>query len=482
MHNSSAAHVVKNCHRSTRLKKPIERSQLIVYSLPAVVVGYMFMLLQVYALKYATDVLLIAPAVIGTIFGLARVWDAFSDPIVGYLSDNTTSRLGRRRIWILGGVVPAGLFYIMLYAGPLDQSPTFSAMWMGIAIFGFYTSMTAISVPHLAMGAETTRDAMGRNQLYGMRHLMIGVGSILGILTLGYITSLDQNDTHTLRNSSLAIAIVASLICTVLVATSVFRFRETNRGTIESQTLKTSGGVYASSVSILRHSEARLLLFVRFIEAIGSGALSAVAIYVAQYVIGIIEIATVAIIAYMLSSTFSIPVWVKISKVTGKVRLWIFAMIGSALSYGGLFSLAFIDNQTLQISVLMVLCVCSGAVSGCAQTLGPSVLSDVIDQDELASGERKEGAYFALYNLADKSAHGVTIMITGLVLTAAGFIPNAEQTFTTKLALCGLLGLLPFACYSVGSVMFSRFTLREQQHAEILRALDARARSIAPVL
>lgn len=432
----------------------------------------MFLLLQVYVMKYATDVLLVAPAVIGTIFGLARVWDAFSDPVLGYLSDRTTSALGRRRVWMLWSIVPAGCFYIMLYAGPLDASPGFSALWMGIAIFGFYTSMTAISVPHLALGAETTKDSHGRNQLYGTRHFMIGVGSILALLTLGWITSLDQTDTLALRRHSLTLAIAASLVAVALVVTTVFRFRETTTATVSSPLPK---GVYNASANILRNPQARLLLTVRFIEAIGAGALSAAALYVAQYVIGKIEIASLAIIAYMLSSTFSIPVWIRIAKLTGKVRLWIFAMIGSAISYGCLFSLVFIEQQVMQIGVLLVLCLCSGAMSGCVNTIGPSVLSDVIDQDELESGTRKEGAFFALYNLADKSAHGVTIMIAGLVLSAVGFMPNAEQTFATKLAMCGLLGLLPLICYSIGATMFTRFKLREEEHAQILLALEARS-------
>ena len=146
----------------------------------------MFMLLSIYVLKYATDVLLIAPAVMGFIFGSARIWDAFTDPVVGYLSDRTRSRMGRRRIWLAGSIIPAALFYIMLYASPVGISPNNAAVWMGIAVFGFYTAMTAVSVPHLSLGAEATQDSYSRNKLFGMRHAMIGVGSILALVCLLY--------------------------------------------------------------------------------------------------------------------------------------------------------------------------------------------------------------------------------------------------------------------------------------------------------
>ena len=70
------------------------------FALPPVGAGYMFCLVSLYIMKYATDVLLIAPAIMGLIFGFSRFWDAISDPLAGYLSDKTNTRWGRRRPWI----------------------------------------------------------------------------------------------------------------------------------------------------------------------------------------------------------------------------------------------------------------------------------------------------------------------------------------------------------------------------------------------
>ncbi len=70
---------------------------IVFYSLPGAALGFTFMLTSVYLLKYAADVLLIAPGVMGMIYGLSRIWDAVTDPIAGYLSDRTRARAGRRR-------------------------------------------------------------------------------------------------------------------------------------------------------------------------------------------------------------------------------------------------------------------------------------------------------------------------------------------------------------------------------------------------
>lgn len=452
------------------MTKTVSTSQLFLYGLPALVIGYMFMLISVYVLKYATDVLLIAPALMGTIFGLSRIWDAFTDPVVGYLSDRTQSKLGRRRIWLAWSIVPVSAFYVMIYASPTSMSPDGAAVWVGIAIFGFYTAMTAISVPHLSLGAETTKDSYTRNKLFGMRHAMIGVGSIVALLTLAWLTNIDSASQQ-LRDSSVLAAIVASVISVGCVMATAFRFKEPATPALSQSD---PGGIYSASRDILGNRHARLLLLVQFIEAIAAGALGVAALYVAQYVMNNIAIAPVAMITYLATSTVSIPGWVALSKRVPKIQLWLATMVAAALSYGGLFSLVFINDSGTQTILLVVLCVVSGAMSGCAHTLAPSVLSDIIDHDDLQTGTRKEGAYFALYNLANKSAQGVTIMIAGFVLDIAGFVPNVEQTFVVQVAMCGILGLLPFVCYVIGASLFTRFDLTAEKHQEIVLALARR--------
>lgn len=453
-------------------QKHLSPSQLALYGLPALTIGYMFLLLSTYVLKYSTDVLLIAPAVMGTIFGVARIWDALTDPVVGYLSDRTTSRLGRRRGWLAWSIGPVALFYIMLWVSPTGISQGLVTLWMAVAIFGFYTAMTAITVPHYSLGAEYTKDSYTRNKLFGMRHAMIGVGAILALLTMAWLTSIDQQDITQLRLASQQSAVVASVLCILGVLATAFWFKE---HTGAEQRAPKDEGIYLASKKIVQNSHARLLLIVQFIEAIAAGALSAAALYVAQYVMDNIAIAPVTIICYLVSSTITIPLWVRLSARFEKVSLWITTMVIAALSYGGLFLLVFMEPGTLQTGVLLTLSVISGAMSGCGHTLGPSVLSDIIDEDDLQTGTRKEGAFFALYNLANKSAQGVTLMITGFVLSAVGFVPNVEQTFVVQVALCGILGLLPLICFAVGALMFTRFDLRAEQHAAIIKQLELRA-------
>ena len=106
--------------------------------------------------------------------------------------------------------------------------------------------------------------------------------------------------------------------------------------------------------------------------------------------------------------------------------------------------------------------------------MAPAIKADIIDYDEFLTGERKEGAYLAVWNLVRKSSAAITALIVGWVLQFSGFEPNVAQTEEVKFALRALFSLLPFSCYLIGAVLFLRFQFNEAEHSEVRRELDNR--------
>lgn len=448
----------------------LSRLQLMWYGIPATATGYMMTFMGLYLMKFSTDTLLITPAVMGLLFGLSRIWDAISDPLVGFLSDRTTSRLGRRRSWMAGGILPAVLFFIMLFSSPDHLAGSGLIIWIGISIFCFYTAMTCILVPHYSLGAELSRDADGRNKLFGTRHAFETTGSILALVAVGWLTVIASDGSSSIRATAEVFSWLAGLVLAISVIAMIRRTSEST-GTTEAgnnifdrtdrsdEERSSKNGVFSAYRDIWRNPHARIIMWVTFIEYNGIAVISATCLYVAQYVMGNIMFGPVIIITFLLASTFSVPLWIRLSRRYGKVKLWLYAMVFTAPSFGAMFILAFIESQMAQFGMMIILALASGLANGCSNTIGPSLLSDVIDDDELKTGERKEGAYFALWNFAKKGATGVTLMITGLALSWAGFAPNEEQSRLVKLTLCALIGLFPFICYVLGSIIFSRFSL-----------------------
>ena len=443
---------------------------VIAYGAPAAGAGYMYLLLSLYVMKFATDILLIAPAVMGAIYSLSRIWDAVSDPLIGYLSDRSTAKMGRRRIWILGSTVPIAAGFYMVFAPPLGLSESNLILWMGVAVIGFYSAMTIFYVPHLSLGAELSTNYHERSRMFGARHAAYIIGSILSLVSLQLLINEEYAPAGDVRALAADLGLVAVFVMCVLVLFSVIRLRERPefQGRVQSRPVKAFRDVW-------QNPHARLLLVVTFIEYVGSSAIAALTLYVTHYVVGAPTLAPIIILAYMVPSSVSVPLWVPLSKRYGKIKVWMGGMILTGVSFGAMFFLVFFESETVRITWIIVMAFFAGLANGCGGTMGPSVQGDVIDYDEYLTGERKEGAYFAAWNFMQKSALGLMLLLTGFVLEFSGFVPNVEQTMAVKYSMVTLYGLFPLVCYAIGAYLFSKFKLDEQAHADIRASLDERA-------
>lgn len=445
-------------------------SVVTAYGAPGIGAGYMYLLLGLYIMKFSTDVLLIAPAVMGTIFGISRVWDAVSDPLVGYLSDRTRTSLGRRRTWLLWSILPVSGMFIWVFSPPTALEGFALSIWMAVGVIGFYTAATIFIVPHMSLGAELTPNYHERSRLYGLRHAFFTAGSILALLSMHLLITAEQESEAAVRSVAFELSAFAALVTAALIGFAVFRLRE--RNDFQGRVNPSPFGAFKD---VWKNVHARLVLIVSFIEHIGSAVIGILTLYVAQYVVGRPELAVFFILSYMVPSTFSVPIWIPLSRRFGKIRLWMFSMMLTGVSFGGMASLPFLPEE-LKVPTIIFFAIFAGLAAGCGGTIAPSVQSDIIDYDEYMTGERKEGSYFAAFNFVHKSATGVMIFITGYVLQFAGFVPNEEQNMTVQIALVTLYGIFPLVCYTIGTIMFSRFTLDEATHTKMREELDQRAR------
>lgn len=441
---------------------PLPMRTLLAYAGPALGLGFTFFLINLYLLKFATDVLLVAPAVMGLVFGLSKAWDAVSDPLAGHLSDRTRSRLGRRRPWLLVSALPFGAAFLALWSVPPSLGPVATATWLAVAVFAFYTASTVFAVPHESLGAELSAHHHERTRLFAAKHVLSGVGMLLAAAGgMGLLVSSDTPRTTVWR-----LALAASVLTTglILVTVASLRERPEHQG-------RGGAGFRSAFADVGRNPHARLLLLVFGIETFGAATLAALVVYVTEYVLRQPHMTPWFLLSYTLPAILFVPLWVRLARPVGKKRLWVFSMAMQSAAFGCLFLVGEGDG-----AFVCVLGVVAGIGGGCGQVVGPSIQADVIDWDELHTGQRKEGAYFAVWNFVRKLAFGIPPMLVGLTLQVVGYEPNAEQSEATRLALRVLFGLVPACCYIAGTLLFLRFRLDEAEHAAIRAALDARGR------
>ena len=440
----------------------------IVYGLPGIGAGYMYLLVNLYIMKFSTDVLLIAPSVMGVIFSISRIWDAVSDPVAGYLSDRTTFKFGRRRTWILVSFVPISLGFLAVFSPPTTMEGQALDTWMMFAILGFYSAMTLFLVPHMALGAEISDDYHERTKLFGVRHIGFTFGSILALISMSILINEEVKPEGNVRQLASNLALFSVLIMSAFIIFSVSRLKE--RPEYQNRVNKNP---FKAFRDVWKNYHAKILLIILFIENLGGAVIGVLTLYVTQYIVEAPEWAPLIIFAYMFPAAASVPLWIPLSRKYGKIKLWIFSLAATGIAFGGIFVIPFLDSVTERLIVIFTGAILGGIAAGCGGAVGPSIKGDVIDYDEYLTGERKEGTYFAAANFVFKSATGIMLLLTGFVLQFSGFIPNQPQTMEVKVALISLYGLVPLIFYSLGAfILYKKFKFGEKEHAAIKSEID----------
>jgi GPH family glycoside/pentoside/hexuronide:cation symporter len=431
------------------------------YAAPRIGTGILGILFSTYLMKFSTDVLLIAPAVMGLLIAASRLWDAVSDPLVGYLSDNTLSSFGRRRVWLMASAIPMGIGMVMIWSPPIGLEGMSIIIWMALALLVYETASTAFYIPHGAIGVEMTPNYHERTRLFGYTHMLAAIGLMLG---LGALQVMNMSE------DKRSVAVILSIICGVIVAILVMwsawvlpeRTDYQGRG---------SGKIRKSFVDIFRNQHARLLLIMYGIETFGASSIALLVPYLLEYVLPMKAYMVPLLITYVIPQFAFTPLFIRLSKRLGKKRLWGATMWAAAF----MFTLTFFVVTPGEFSYLIWPgTFIFGLCGGCAAVTAPSIKADIIDFDEYTTGERKEGAYLAVWNLVRKGAASLTALFTGFTLQFSGFEPNIEQSVHVQYWILGLFTLLPGVCYLIGAFIFMRFSFNEKEHAMVRKVLDSR--------
>jgi len=444
----------------TRTDESASLGTLLGYSLSAAPTSFSFLLFLIMYLKYAGEVLGASLAAVGTIFFVAKLINAVGDPLIGNWSDRTVSRFGRRRPWLWVGGPLVALFGLMAWAPPAALGESALLVWIAVGIIGFYLSYSIFMVPHLALGAEISLEASGRNRIFAWRQVVHVLSSLVAALVGSEMIQQGRDSTESM---SLVVALVTVLFVFVGVSwLPAERSEFSGRG---------GANPFRAVRDVVANPHARLLLTVIFIDSIGTGGIAVLTAFVIDHVVGERDMLQALLGANFAATLLSVPIWLWLARRFEKRRLMLWSMIASGLAFGSILLVG--EGDWLLVAVSAVT---SGFAVGCSNTLGYTLKSEIIDCDEYRTGERKEGAYFAGWAFVQKLAAGIMIATVGITLEWAGFDKDAaHQSDFVLTTMVVLMGGAPLVCYLLGAIAFSRFSLSETEHARIRRELDARA-------
>jgi len=424
---------------SSRTLPPATR---LAYGAPIFAIAYPLFFLQFYFLKFATDVLLLSPAIVGALFALARVWDAVNGPLVGSFSDRSRSRFGRRRPFLIAALPLLVLGFAAIWSVPRALTGPLEIAWIAASLFLFYTAFDLYALPHAALGAELSSDSHERTRLFAVRQMSFTIGILLAFAAIQRaMTATDP------QRAAAELALPAVVACALVLLIPPLCLREPRAGAVPG-----GPGIASAFRDVVSTRAARLLLLVWFVENAGFGAVGTMGPYLSEYVLRRPDMVGLLSGSYVVAGVLSIPVWVRISRSAGKRDTWLAAMALAAFSFGGLWFVGPGDAR-LALALLAL----AGCATGCGGVLSSALLADVIDADERRTGERKEGVYSAAMTLVLKLGTSLATAASGVVLTAMGFVPNVEQSAASLLGIRFLFAGLPFLGFVLGILVFRNF-------------------------
>lgn len=449
----------------------------LAYGVPNLGLALVGMPILVYLPRFYSDVVGVSVAWLGVVFVAGRIIDAVTDPVMGILSDRSRFARGRRRPWILWGCLPLALLSVALYVPPQGLPPTLATAWASLVILGWFLAYTVVNVPYRALGPELSDDYDERTALFSIREGLLVVGTALAAvgpgvigLVLGLGDGSGNGPTHgdDERRRFAVYAAVAAPILVITCLTCALKVRE--RYTSQAGPPTSVAGVTTQLRQAFANRPFVILLSAFVVIALGSSLPAVLISYFATYWLGAGHLLPVFLLIYFGVGMACLPAWVWWSRRRGKKVAWLAAMAINA----GFFAFVSLvgPGNVLAYGCLVA---CSG-VGGVAVLAMPySMQADVIDHDELLTGERREGLYGGLWSIAEKTAAGVGLGFSMLALDLAGYVPNQEQTPLVLDVLRAIYIGVPCVCTAAGFVIATRYPLDRAAHQAITAELADRA-------
>ena len=437
----------------------------LVYGAPSFAGAAMAIPVAVHMPKFYTDAVLVPLGWVALAMALARVLDAILDPFVGWMSDHTHSRWGRRRPWIAVAAPLAALAFVALFTPPASLDSTEAAVWFGTALMLFFTLQMIYGLPHGALGPELTLDYHERSTLFSVREGFALFGTIVAAIAPSLLHEVFADPRREFALMAICYAVLMISLYWLLVGVVRERPDFAQR---ESNPL-------VPGVRRALRNRPFFILFVCYVVASIPGAIPGLLMpYFNEYVIqpenperwlGIF------LGVYFGSALLCLPLWLAAARRFGKLNAWLASFVMGITGGSAMFFLGKGDTVGL-----LFLIAWSGSAFGAGLFLPPAIQADVTDYDELHTGKRREAQYLAFWGLVPKFIVIPSASVPLSVLAWLGYTPNQPQSPEVILAIKAIFALTP-AVFSVAAFFIAwRFPISEEVHRQILLGVQAHRR------
>ena len=397
------------------------------------------------------------PIILGLILMVYGIWDALNEPIIGHLSDITKSRWGRRKPFIMGGVVPLIIFGFLIYTPPLSDSAS-AAIYLIVMLFLYDTFVTMVVTmwfslfPEISLKQEERLSISKFLQIFGVLGLIFGLG--IAPLIAGSFS--EPGIGYSIMGLAIGIVTALSVIPTILFV----KERKEYQIQVEHKVKFTKSVKIAfKSKSFLYYVMVQFLLQLAYSLVLSSLPLFFEGVLGLQSIEWALQLLSVFIVVIP-----SLYLWIKVASNKGTK----YALFCSMVSFSAVFPFIFIVFNPITMMVLLLL----AGIGLAGVMLFPTILlSDVIDEDQLTTKARREGLYNGVSGVIVKLANSISWLLLGFMVTLFHIERNDLNPLNiTPLNDIGLrisVGLLPVIVIIIGLIFLYKYPLAGNRLKEV---------------
>jgi len=418
--------------------------------------------LSLFYLYYLSEYVGLRPSLASVVLLIGRCVDAFADPLMGRLSDHTHWKLGRRRPYFLLGAVPFGVSFALLWVDyPVESQ---------LAKFGIYSlvylvhslTSTVLAVPYMALLPELTLDYQERTSINTYRSVASVLGTLVPAVAFRPVAEAFGGGTAGFAWTGLLAGIWVVLpwfgIYRATWERSTFRDRVTHLSFVEGMR------------ALVAHAAYRRLAALYLCSRIAMDVVAAMYIFYFQYWLRRPGDFEVSLLLLLLTVVASLPFWLRVSQFRDKAHIFI---IGTTW-WIAISLVLFIGTPETPRWVIFAVSMLAGVGYAVADMMPWSMLGETMDDDELRTGERREGLYAGFFTFLRKLGGASAVTVAGVALELSGFVGGQAQPESVLLAIRVLTALAPAFFLVCAVALAIGYPITRARHKEILQQIAAR--------
>ena len=416
-----------------------------------------------FQLYFLTDVARLEPATAGWVLGLTRAWDAINDPVVGLLSDRIRSKHGRRRVLLMYGAIPLGVFFALGWLVP-SFSQLGLAVYYTIAIILFDTMFTVVHVGYNSLTPSMTYDYDERSSLNGYRMAFSLTGTLAAIILATVLDELLDSEIARFAILGIGLGIVAMIppwvVCSVAKE--------------PPDDVPTNLSLIVSLKATLSNRAFLMLMGIYLLSWTAASILASMLVYFARYYMQIHEQANYFVLVAEGAAVLFVPLCVWATRVLDKPRAYI---IGVGFWCLIMLLISCLGKDSVALAYLLAF-LCGPGIAT-SLVVPWSMVPDVIEDDQNRTGERREGAFYSLVAFFQKLGTGIALWGIGQALSFSGYvsptdaIPVPVQPESVVLMVRWILGPVVVMLLLASLPLAWKYPIDRESHQHLVEELTS---------